>query len=358
MMQAIAYAPTLIKQLEELRATGRRMIPLALIEMDNRLAALLAGDLRAATQMRHTIATGLPAPAVVRLETHTAHPHGGTTLRNGAPPEPHNTRRQPERHIVALAGKREYARVDVSGRPVGALPYEHGVTQVDNPPLNEFYWHKLSKKIREGWPDLAKEYKPGKNADDYANFAGHLRPASTAAGDPQSFKRVVAHDKPDMDTGPYYNRELPHDGHDLRAGSAVKEPWNNDGEYVELHVPPAGHPVWKDLHALQEKAAGAPVRFAEALKFWEGPAASQIYQIELDGGKKILDKWYLPGGKPQQFFDREQLKVLKLRGFITERKPSNFPDFDPAVGNIVPKDGPYLEVLPLSTAIPPAIPKS
>ncbi|NMG76598.1 hypothetical protein [Aromatoleum diolicum] len=230
---------------------------------------------------------------------------------------------------------------------------------MENPALERAVWIDIGRgHIKQGWPDLAKEYKPGEYATDYANFSDDIRAALSPAGSSWTLKRVVAHDKPHMDTGSYYNRELPIDGHDLRAGSSVKEPWNTDGEYVELHVPPSGHAVWKELHALQEKAAGTPVPYAENLKYWEGPAASQVYEIELEGGKKIADKWYLPGGKPQQFFDREQLKLLKAHGFISERKPSNFPDFDPAVGNIVPKDGPYLEVLPLNTAIPPATPRS
>lgn len=38
---------------------------------------------------------------------------------------------------------------------------------------------------------------------------------------------------------------------------------------------------------------------------------------------------------------------------MSERKATNFPDFDPQVGNIVPKDGPHLEVVPLTEAKPP-----
>lgn len=352
MMQAIAGIPALIKQLEELRATGRRMIPLALIAMDNRLAALLAGDLRAAAQTTHTITTGLSAPPPPLLEPHSA--HGGHMLRTSKPPEPHNTRRQRERRFFALAGKREYKYVGPDGRPVGAQPYQHGVTQVDNPPLKEHNWDQISIKTREGWPDLAKKFAPNKVATDYANFSRDIRAASIPAGSTHTLKRVVAHDKPDMDIGSYYNRDLPLDGHDLRAGSSVKEPWNTDGEYVELTVPPAGHPVWKELHALQEQSAGTSVRYSESLKYWEGPAASQIYEIELKEGRKIADRWFLPGGKTQQFFDRKQLEALKSHGFISKRKPSSFADFDPTVGNIVPTNAPYFEVIPLNTAIPPA----
>jgi hypothetical protein len=59
------------------------------------------------------------------------------------------------------------------------------------------------------------------------------------------------------------------------------------------------------------------------------------------------------GGKPQQFFDREQMAVLQKHGFISERKATNFDDFDKEVGNIVPKDGPWFEVVPLDQAVPP-----
>ena len=65
------------------------------------------------------------------------------------------------------------------------------------------------------------------------------------------------------------------------------------------------------------------------------------------------DDWYLPGGKPQQFFDREQMAVLQKHGFISERKATNFDDFDKEVGNIVPKDSPWFEVVPLDQAVPP-----
>lgn len=55
---------------------------------------------------------------------------------------------------------------------------------------------------------------------------------------------------------------------------------------------------------------------------------------------------------PQQSFDREQMKFLKERGFVGERKPTNFPDFESEIGNIVPKCGPGFEVIPLSEAVP------
>ena len=94
--------------------------------------------------------------------------------------------------------------------------------------------------------------------------------------------------------------------------------------------------------------------YKEELKFWEGPAASQVYEKELSNGAKVPDDWYMSGGNPQQMFDRDQLALLKQRGFISERKPTNFPDFDPKVGTIVPKDGVFLEVVPLHEAVPPA----
>lgn len=351
-MRAIGHCQAFVQQLEVLRQAALKMIPAALIEMDRRLGALLAGDIKAATHTTHTVSTGVAAPEVARLR----HDAGQPVARNPEPPEPGNTRRMPERRVVALAGKREYGLVDKSGRPVGAKPYTPGVTKVEHPPLQEMAWKDQRSRVQEGWPDLANEYKPGQFAHDYDTFAG-LRAASLPAGSHTTLKRVVSHDAESRaDAGAFWNRELPVNGEDLRAGSAVKEGWNHNGQFVELHVPPNGHPAWQELHALQEKAAGGPVPYREELKFWEGPAASQVYKREVDG-RWVDDDWYLAGGKPQQFFDREQMKLLKDRGFITERKATGFADFDPEVGNIVPKDGPFLEVVPLNEAVPPAASK-
>ena len=347
-MAAIHKSGELIEQLNALRTKAREMIPQALIEMDQRLGALLAGNIKAATQVTHTVHTGTAAPQVAKLK----HEPGKHAARNPEPPEPGNTRRVAERRVVALAGKREYGLVDKSGRPVGAKPYQPGVTKVEHPPLLERSWDANRTKVKEGWPDLANEYRPGKRATDYDTFSS-LRPASLPAGSNTTLKRVVSHDAESrVDAGAFWNRELPVDGEDLRAGSAVKDDWNHNGTFVELRVPPKGDPVWKGLHVLQEKAAGAPVPFKEELKFWEGPAASQVYKKEVDG-RWVDDDWYLAGGKPQQFFDREQMKLLQERGFISERKATGFKDFDAEKGNIVPKDGPFLEVVPLDEAVPP-----
>jgi hypothetical protein len=137
-------------------------------------------------------------------------------------------------------------------------------------------------------------------------------------------------------------------------GEATTSLTHGDGEYVQLRVPPEGDPVWKELNALQEKSAGGSVPYREELKFWEGPAASQVYEKELADGTKVPDDWYLAGGKPQQMFDRDQMELLKKRGFIGPRKPTNFADFDPKAGTIVPKGGVFLEVVPLHEAVPPS----
>ena len=353
-INGIAHCQEFVVQLEALRRAAIEMIPKALIEMDNRLAALLAGDVKAATQVTHSVATGRAAPEVARLK----HEPGQTAMRNPQPPEPSNTRRVAERRTVALTGKREYGIVDKAGRPVGAKPYEHGVTKVENPAVKFADWKDLGRpKVKEGWPDMGKEYAPGKFSEDYANFSGDLRAGTTGAGSKSTFARVVSHDTEGAEKGPYYNRALPVDGEDLRAGSAVKESFNKNGEYVDLRVPPKGDPVWQELHALQEKTAGGPVPFKEELKFWESPAASQIYKVEIEDGTRVADKWYLSGGKPQQFFDRDQAKLLEERGFVSKRKATNFPDFDRQLGNIVPKDGPFLVVIPPHEAVPPATKK-
>jgi hypothetical protein len=357
LVKALHACPHLIEQLESVRKKALDMIPKALIEMDQRLGALLAGNIKAATQVTHVVMAGQAAPEVARLENRAAQQVGaaqhGEVLKNPHSPEPGNTRRVPERKIVVLVGKREYALVDGAGRPIGAKPYKAGTTKVDNPPLPEMAWKAQRAKTKEGWPDLANEYQPGQFATDYDTFAHHIRALSAPAGSTSTFKRVVSHDEGvKMDRGAFWNREAPIDGEDLRAGSAVKESWNKNGQAVSLRVPPKGHPVWQELHALQEKAAGGSTSFKEELKYWEGPAASQVYKKQVDG-RWVDDEWYLPGGKTQQFFDRGQMEVLQKHGFISERSATKFPDFDPEVGNIVNKEGPLFQIVPLDEAVPP-----
>ncbi len=400
-INAIAHCSQFIQQLTALRRSAVNMIPRALIEMDQRLGALLAGELKLATQTTHSVRTGVEAPRVERLEarvhapapapaataapaqaTNSARPAGAAArppsprpinarsptpatervLKNPKPPEPGNTRRTPERRTLALVGKREFAVVDKTGRPVGAKPYKAGETVMEHPAVEREDWLAIGRpRVDEGWPQMHQEYLPGKWSNDYNTFSGELRASSLAAGSPDKLKRVVSHDAvASTDAGAFWNRELPLGGADLRAGSAVKDSWNHNGKFVELTVPPAGDPVWRELNALQSKAAGKPVPYAEELKFWEGPASSQVYKKEVDS-KWVDDDWYLGGGKPQQFFDREQMALLGKRGFVSERKPTNFKDYDPEAanatggkGNIVPNDGPYLEVVPKDQAVKPA----
>lgn len=351
MVYALNQIPEWAAALKSLRQNALEMIPQALREMDRRLGALLAGDVKAATQATHHIATGTQAPAVGKLAAAHAAAEGehaaandAALLHNPHAPEPGNTRRIPERRVIALVGKREYTVVDEAGRPVGAKPYVDGVTRVEYPGLELESWdlHGASK-VQQGWPDLAPKR-------DHANF-NTLIPSRLKAGSKSNLQRVVDYDKTWMDGGPYYNRELPIDGEDLRANSAVKGEWNEDGQYVTLTVPPQGHPIWKDLHALQEKAAGTEVPYIEELKFWDGKASSQVYKIKLDDGTTISDDWYLIGGKEQQFFDRQQMALLKQHGFVSERKETGFSDFDGK--NIIPKGGPILEVIPQHKAVPP-----
>lgn len=356
-LRGVQRCQVFIGQLQSLREAARRKIPEALLEMDERLGALLAGDVRAATHVTYTVPTGQAAPAVAKLERSAE--HAGPELRNPHPPEPGNTRRLPERRLLLVQHPREYRYTDASGRPVGAKPYVPGVTKVENPGLEADDWLAQKIKVQEGWPDLTapKPQQPGRHNTDYDTFSGTLRAQRISAGSAQTFKRLVSHDKDEvMDRGAFWTRALPADGQAMRADLSVKEGWNKDGQYVELRVPPKGHPVWKELHALQEKAAGGPVKYREELKFWEGPAASQVYKKQNEQGRWVDDDWYLPGGGQQQFFDREQLAVLQRHGFITQRQPTNFTDFDAKIGNIVPKDGPCFEVVPLDVAVPPPQP--
>lgn len=365
---ALLAAPDKIKAwTEALTALGQKahdMIPKALIEMDKRLGALLAGNVKGAVQTTHAVATGVAAPKVERAVQDA----DKGVARNAHDPEPGNTRRVPEKRVVALAGKREYSIVDKDGRPVGAVPYDpaKGSDGLAHKPVTKDDWtNQYADKVNEGYPDLAKEksWSPGQYQSDYATFSGDLRPTSLQAGSDSTLKRVVSWDNPNQDVGAFANRELPADGEAMRADSAIKEQWNSDGEYVEIRAPDPGDPVWQELHAQQVKdAGGADVPYSEELKMWEGPASSQVYDKTLDDGTRVADDWQLPGGKDQVFMDRDQLAILKKRSdelasegkqpLISTRKKTNFADFDKDKGNIVPKGGPAFAVVPLAEAVP------
>ncbi|NMG29888.1 hypothetical protein [Aromatoleum evansii] len=349
MMQAIAYCPVLIKQLEELRATSRRMIPLALAEMDNRLAALLAGDLRTATQTNHVIISGQTAPKVKRAIPDDRHPGSGRSAK----PEPGNTRRLPERRIVRFhvpKHRQEFKYVNNKGIPIGAKPFHEGETILENPQLKAKDWRKHHSATEEGYPDLTAPDFKGRPTSSYDTFSD-LRKTDLRPGD--KIVRVVAHDaEPYSDWGAFWTRELPEDGRQLRAGTAVKEGWNKDGSYVELTVPPKGHPVWQEL----AKDPNNP-----SLKGWEGPAASQRYEYtDPNTGRTVPDNFYLPGGSEQLYFAPKQMEILKKHGFISDRKPTNFRDYDPTVvnadgsrGNIIHGDSLLFENIPLDRAVLP-----
>jgi hypothetical protein len=155
--------------------------------------------------------------------------------------------------------------------------------------------------------------------------------------------------------GAYWTRQLPADGRELRADTAVKEDWNKDGSYVEMAVPPKSDTkVWEEL-GCDTKAPG----FDPKLKGWEGTASSQVYEFKDSvTGATVRDGYYLPGGGKQLYMDPKQMEVLKKHGYISERKSTNFKDYDPDIvntdgskGNIVPDDGPILENVPLDQAI-------
>lgn len=351
LVDGIKHCETFIKQLIELRNKAKDMIPKALIEMDERLGALLAGDIKTAINGKHTVPTGQAAPKVEKLEPNTGRPENGT-LKNERTPEPENTRRLGERRIVQFRvdkHRQEYRYVNDKGIPVGAKPYHEGKTTYEFPAMEEEAWKAQSKAVEEGYPDLDALDRRGRQKLSYATFhevrKADLPPDSKAV-------RVIPHDGEDFkETGEFWTRELPEDGRQLRAGTAVKENWNKNGSYVELTVPPKGHPVWKELGQDPNNPT---------LKGWEGPAAAQRYQYtDPKTGKRIDEDMYLPGGDDQLFFDSAQLQILKKHGFISERSPTNFPDYDPTVvnpdgtlGNIVhSSNGAIFENIPKDEAV-------
>jgi hypothetical protein len=346
---AIRKSGELIDQLNALRTKARDMIPKALIEMDQRLGALLAGDVKAATQVTHSISTGTTAPAVARAVPDDRLPGHGHTPK----PQPGNTRRVPERRLVQFhvrKNQQEFRFVNSKGVPVGAKPYHEGKTVVEYPRLEEDDWAKHSAAVDQGYPDLTAPDYRGRATTKFDTFAD-LRKADLKPGD--KLVRVVAHDaQPRSDYGEFWTRTLPEDGRQLRAGTAVKEAWNKDGSYVELTVPPKGHAVWKELG----QDPNNPV-----LKGWEGPASSQRYEFtDPKANQKVGDDFYLAGGDNQLLMDGKQMEILKKHGFISDRKPTNFKDYDPSVvntdgskGNIVPGGDILFENVPLDQAVMP-----
>lgn len=348
LIKALEHCQQFIKELEALRKVAVEMIPKALIEMDQRLAALLAGDIKAATQVSHTVVTGKAAPAVGRAVADPKTPGMG---HSPTPPDPGNTRRVPERRLAPFyvaKHQQEFQYVNSKGIPVGAKPYHEGKTVVENPQLRSDDWRDYKGAVKEGYPDLtAPDYK-GRSTTKYDTFAD-LNKADLKPGD--KIVRIVAHDADAYsDYGEFWTRSLPESGRDMRAGTAVKEAWNKNGSYVEMTVPPKGHPVWSELG----QDPSNPV-----LKGWEGKASSQRYEyVDPKTGKVVKDDFYLPGGDNQLLMDGKQLAILKKHGFISDRKPTNFKDYDPDVvnidgskGNIVPSGDITFENLPEDRAV-------
>ncbi len=351
LVDGIKHCETFIKQLIELRDKAKEMIPKALIEMDERLSALLAGDIKTAINGKHTVPTGQAAPQVEKLEPNAGGSDNGT-LKNDKTPEPENTRRLGERRIVQFRVEKhgqEYRYVNDKGIPVGAKPYHEGITEYEFPPMNERMWKSNAGAVDEGYPDLTAPDWSGEATTKYDTFHS-IRKTDMAPG--SKAVRIIPHDaKPRTETGEFWTRDLPEDGHKFRAGTAVKENWNKNGSYVELTVPPRGHPVWEELGQDPNNPT---------LKGWEGPAAAQRYQYtDPKSGKRVDEDMYLPGGDDQLLFDTKQLQILKKHGFISERRPTNFPDYDSTVvnpdgtlGNIVrSSNGAIYENIPKDEAI-------
>lgn len=376
--QALHNADVWIARLKDLKRAAHDMIPKSLIELDRRLAALLAGDIKAATQATHQVTAGVPAPKPPIPEPvkgADGKPTGvGKTMGD---PEPGNTRRVAERRfLVHQKGKfkQEYAISSKDGLPVGARPYEPGITVLENKQLSEKKWVRNKEKIQEGYPNLDVVYDKatGESAKDYKNFSD-LKPVSYTAGD--KLVRVIPYDEPKRAVGKWWTETLPADGEQLRAGTAVKEAWNKNGSYVEMRVPPEGSSVWDEIHQVrQERAAAAgfdpnSVPREDVIKAWKGTASGQVYEhLDPVTKKTVPDKYYLPGGDQQIFIDPKEQAILdryskEHKGnpkFISNQKPTNFKDYDPNVpnpdgskGNIVPKGGPVLIAVPKDEALLP-----
>lgn len=346
-IDGIAHCQQFVQQLQALRKAAVEMIPKALIEMDQRLGALLTGDVKAATQVTHSVVAGRDAPAVARA---SADAHAPGVGRNAGPPEPGNTRRVRERRLAQFylrKEKQEFRFVNAKGVPVGATPFHEGKTVVEHPQLRPDDWLDSKAAVKEGYPDLTAPDYRGQPTTKYDTFS-NLQKADLNPGD--NLVRVVAHDgAPYADTGGFWTRNLPADGREFREGTAVKEDWNKNGSYVEMTVPPKGDPVWKELGQDPNNPS---------LKGWEGATSAQRYEyVDPATGKKVADDFYLKGGEPQVYMEPENMAILKKHGFISERKPTNFKDYDPNAvntdgtkGNIVPSGDIVFENIPLDQA--------
>ena len=373
--QAMRNADLWIGRLTELKQTAREMIPKSLIELDNRLGALLAGDIRAATQARHQVSAGVPAPNAPKPEP-VVGPDGKPTgiAKTKGDPEPGNTRLVAERRFLVHHGDKvrpEYAISGKDGLPIGAKPYVAGKTVLENKPMSEKKWVRNREKIQLGYPDLDSiNPNNGKPLQDFKNFSD-LRPIAYQPG--EKLVRVIPYDAPERAIGKWWTETLPHDGEQLRAGTAVKEAWNKNGSYVEMRVPPKGSGAWDEIHQVRRERAAAAgfdpdkVPREDVIKAWKGPASGQVYEhLDPVTKQRTPDNYYLPGGDQQVFIDPKEQAILdkfskehkSIPTFISGQKPTNFKDYDPSApnpdgtkGNIVPKGGPVLIAVPKDEAL-------
>lgn len=235
--QALRNADLWIARLTELKQAAREMIPKSLVELDRRLGMILAGDIKAATQVKHQVAAGVPAPKPPKPEP-VLGPDGKPTgiAKAKGDPEPGNTRRVAERRFIRHVVQKEQAEFKLAngkGIPVGARTYSDGATVLENPPLNAIGWGKQSEKVQQGYPDLSKDPFTGKFKDNYATFS-KIEPYEIEPG--KSNVRVVG--PKNYDTGAFWTEQLPENGKQFRAGTAVKENWNSNGSYVQVTAPP------------------------------------------------------------------------------------------------------------------------
>jgi hypothetical protein len=128
----------------------------------------------------------------------------------------------------------------------------------------------------EGFPDLSGGdfVKMARGVSTYeaiAAFSGTMRPVWLRPG--TKIYRIV--DGESALDGLFWSYRLPKGGREWREGFAVLEPWNGNGQYVELIVPEGG--LW----------------------IWEGKTASQIEQ---DADLATFGQ-YLHGGETQVLVD-------------------------------------------------------
>ncbi len=238
---------TLLTRLNELergfyavQTAALQKIPLALAELDARLAKALAEEMKP-------------------LE-HPAHPKFPAPKPEPVPPKPAKVPTMAGNPLGVPEGMRPEGLPPAAGEKTNLHPQTKGQPGTPADEAKDVKDSRLPKKTltKEGWPDLPEKQAP--------NFV-YADPVTLNPGD--KVYRVI--DNPSNAGGGYWSRELPANMAEWRSDYAVQPSWNDNGLYTEYTVPDGS-----------------------SLNVWEGPASSQD---DLPGGLSTGKNqiWMPPG---------------------------------------------------------------